>query len=131
MKLEKGFWYFAHPYTAKDKDGNYVSEAENANYFLANQRAAELLKRGYNIYSPISHTHPIHIACVEFLRNHEHEIWYELDNDLIERTNFTGIILAPNWETSKGCKDELELFKKKGLDVLLFTEVMKEDAIYT
>ena len=128
--MKKGFWYFAHPYTAKDKEGNFVPEAEDANFALANQRAAELLKRGYNIYSPISHTHPIHRACPEFLRNHEHEMWYELDNNLIAQTNFKGIILAPGWETSNGCKNELKLFRKKGLLWILFTDVMKENVLY-
>ena len=105
----KGLWYFAHPYTCKDKDGNYVSLGEEANFRLSCMRAGELLKRGYNVYSPISHTHPIHIATPEFLKNHEHEMWYHLDNEVIKKTDFKGIILAPDWGTSTGCIAEKEL----------------------
>lgn len=130
-KYSKGLWYFAHPYTAKDKEGNFVPEAEDANFALANQRSAELLKRGFNIYSPISHTHPIHRACPEFLKNHEHTMWYELDNDFIDRTKFEGIILAPGWEKSTGCVAELDRFGKKGLPSMLYAEAMEENALYT
>ena len=72
----KGLWYFAHPYTVKDDDGRYVPEGEEANFQLANIRAAELIRLGYNVYSPISHTHPIHRASPTFLGRHEHEVWY-------------------------------------------------------
>jgi len=112
-KTSKGLWYFAHPYTATDAEGNYVPAAEDANFALANMRAGELMKRGYNLYSPISHTHPIHKATPDFLKRHEHDMWYHLDNEFIKETNFLGIILAPGWEHSKGCLAELDLFKKQ------------------
>lgn len=128
--MEKGLWYFAHPYTAKRKDGTFIPEAEDANFQLANQRASELLKRGYNIYSPISHTHPIHRSCPAFLKNEEHEMWYGLDNDFIEKTDWAGIILAPDWESSRGCVDELKRFQRKGLPSKLYTDVLKEEVEY-
>lgn len=130
MKFEKGLWYFAHPYTAKDPHGNYVSAAEDANFILANIRASELLKRGYSVYSPISHTHPIHVACPEFLANHEHELWYEIDNHLIARVEFKGIILAPGWEESTGCCDERGWFEHHDKMILLYEDVIKEPIIY-
>ena len=106
----KGLWYFAHPYTCRDKDGSYVPEGEEANFNICNMRAAELLIRGYNVYAPISHTHPIHRACPIFLAQHEHDIWYKLDNEVIARTDWNGIILAPKWGESGGCKAEYDWF---------------------
>ncbi len=106
----KGLFYFAHPYTAKDQDGNYVHAAETANFNLCCYRSGQLLLRGFNVYSPISHTHPIHEATVEFLRNHEHKIWYDLDNEFIDKTDWSGIILAPGWDNSDGCRAERERF---------------------
>jgi hypothetical protein len=124
-----GLWYMCHPYTAKDKDGNYAPEAEEANFQLSCHRAAELLKRGYNVYSPISHTHPIHRACPEFLAAQEHDMWYQLDNELIECTNFVGIILTPGWTESKGCCAEYELFEKSGKKSRLYGSILREDPI--
>lgn len=111
VELKEGLWYFAHPYTSKDKDGNYVSAAEEANFRLACYRASALMEIGYNVYSPISHTHPIHLASPAFLSRHEHDMWYVLDNHFLANCNFKGIILAPLWETSKGCKAEKRWFE--------------------
>lgn len=120
IKMKKGLFYFAHPYTVKDKDGNYVPEAEEANFQLANYRAGRLLLAGYNIYSPISHTHPIHRATIEFLKKHEHKLWYDFDLAFIEHANFTGIILAPGWEESEGCRLEYEIFRRTDKPILLY-----------
>ena len=127
---DKGLWYFAHPYTARDKDGNFVQEAEDANFQICNYRAAQLIMRGYNVYSPISHTHPIHRSCPEFLKNHEHEMWYHLDNEVIERTKFTGIILAPGWEDSSGCVAERVLFETIELPVHLYKTIVLREPTY-
>ena len=120
----EGLWYFAHPYTCKDANGNYVPAGEDANFALANIRSGELLKRGYNVYSPISHTHPIHKATPDFLQRHEHEMWYVLDNQVIEKTDFKGIILAPEWEKSSGCRGELAMFKAQGKAVKYYAEIV-------
>lgn len=121
-----GLWYFAHPYTCRDKDGNFVPEGEDANFHICNVRASELLLRGYNVYSPISHTHPIHRACPTFLARKEHEMWYQLDNEFIDKTNWSGIILAPGWEKSSGCKAEKERIEARGLPALFYKDIMDE-----
>ena len=125
-----GVYYFAHPYTCKDKDGNYVSEGEEANFVLATVRSAELMKRGYNIYSPITHTHPIHRACPEFLARHEHMLWYKLDNEIIDNMNWKGIILAPGWQNSKGCRAELDRIGKLGGEVRMYSDLVKTPIVY-
>jgi len=119
----KGFFYFAHPYTCKDGNGNYVPAGEDANFSLCNHRAACLIEAGYNIYSPISHTHPIHRASPTFLKNHEHHLWYLLDMEFLNKTNFDGIVLAPGWETSQGCQMEKKWFEEKGLPVLYYKDL--------
>lgn len=113
-------WYFAHIYTATDK------RAELANFNLCCIRTAKLIKRGYFVYSPICHTHPIHMAWPEFLVNDERELWITLDMIIIKRTNFTGLILAPLWENSSGCRGEREIFISLGKPIKLYEDVMKE-----
>ena len=126
--MKNGLWYFAHPYTARDNDGNYVWEAEEANFKLANYRAGQLLLAGYNIYSPITHTHAIHKATVEFLRSHEHKLWYELDFAFIKHANFTGIILAPGWQRSKGCVEEYLDFRRIGKIILFYDSIIHPES---
>jgi len=127
-KTTGGLWYFCHPYTRKDRQGNYVPAAEAANFLLACVRSGELIRRGFNIYSPIAHTHPIHAACPALLASHEHELWYHLDNEVIDAIKWKGIILAPEWETSKGCVAECDRISAQGGRVCRYEEIINEYA---
>ena len=119
-------WYFAHPYTVKDKYGNYSLAAETANFNLCCWRSGQLFLRGYNVYSPVAHTHSIHVATPEFLANEVHNMWYEMDEEFIRNTDFAGIILAPGWQRSDGCKKERALFEDLGREIRFFEAVMQE-----
>ncbi len=123
--MKSGLYYFAHCYTVKDDEGRFVPEGENANFDLCNYRSGRLLLAGYNIYSPTSHTHPIHRATPEFMQKHEHKMWYDLDISFLENANFTGIILAPGWENSTGCLIEKNWFEANGGEVLYYNDIVK------
>lgn len=125
MEQKMKLWYFAHPYTARDEYKRFVPEAEEANFLLCNYRAGRLLIAGYNVYSPISHTHPIHRATPEFLARHEHEMWYQLDIHFLDNTNFAGIILAPGWNNSKGCVIEKTWFEEHDREILYYMDIME------
>jgi len=119
MDMIKGLYYFAHPYTSKDK------RAEEANFRLCCIRSAKLIKRGYYVYSPICHTHPIHMAWPEFLNNDERDLWMDLDVLIIYRTKFDGIILAPEWEKSAGCTSERATFDSAQKPILLYEDIIR------
>ena len=123
--MERGLWYFAHPYTSKDAEGHYVPSAERANFRICCLRAAELYHAGYNLYAPICHTHPIHNADPRFLTAHEHDLWYKLDLHFIERVVWDGLILAPGWEDSHGCRLERDTFTKLHLPILTLDEALR------
>lgn len=124
-KTNGGLWYFAHPYTVKNKSGDYILGGEAANFQLSCVRSGELIRRGINIYSPISHTHPIHIATPSLIAAEEHELWYQLDNEFIDSVNWVGIILAPGWEDSAGCRAERERIKAKGGQIKTYAEMIE------
>jgi Domain of unknown function (DUF1937) len=122
-----GMFYFAHPYTMKGPDGQYVFEAEEANFRMCSMRAGYLLQWGFNIYAPICHSHPIHMHTPRFLANEEHAVWYGLDNDFISRMRWDGIILAPEWQSSKGCRAEVMMFiRELKLPVLYYASIERE-----
>ena len=106
-------YYFAHPYTG-DEEGNFN---------LCCSRSAELIKRGWLVYSPIAHTHPIHRAWLG-TRNVD---WYEFDNAFIRIIPFAGIILAPGWRDSEGCVKERELFKSLNREILSYEVCLEKD----
>ena len=124
IEFKNGIWYFAHPYTCKDVNGNYVSGGEEANFRLCNIRAAKLIEKGYVIYSPISHTHPIHVSYPPFVGGNIHEMWYKFDNENIRQIPFKGIILAPNWEKSSGCRAERNMFVEMERTIVLYDDIM-------
>lgn len=117
-------YYFAHPYSCKNPDGTPNHAKEEANFNLCCQRSAELILAGYNIYSPICHSHPIHISRREFIEANEYKKWIDLDNLIIEKTDFKGIILAPGWASSMGCIAEYEKFVEKCKVVMMFRDAI-------
>lgn len=128
-ELKNGLWYFAHPYSVIRPDGTYVFRGNQANFQLCCYRAGQLSLLGYVIYSPIAHTHSIQYATPEFMRQsgpEEHNYWIELDLELIRRAGFTGIILAPGWEDSRGCKGEKAWFDRHDRKVLYYDEIIKD-----
>lgn len=114
----KGLYYFAHPYTARDK------RAEEANFRLCCIRSAKLITMGYMVYSPICHTHPIHMAWPPFLENDERQLWIGLDNLIMAETKFDGIILAPGWQKSRGCCAEKVAFEQQAKPILFYGDIV-------
>ena len=103
----KPFYYLCHPYSAKTMEGRI------ANYELCCRRSAKLILKGYNIFSPIVHSHPIEMASPEMLKwpNEDRwNLWIGIDINILEYVGFTGVILAPGWGKSKGCKKEYDWF---------------------
>jgi len=116
--MKPGFYYFAHPYSSKTKEGLI------ANFELCCQRSAELLLKGYNVFSPIVHSHSIEMASPEMLTWTVDELWQfwiDIDMAILEYVEFTGVILAPGWRTSKGCMREYEWFISHTSKAGLFT----------
>lgn len=102
MKL----YYFAHPYSGNPEE----------NFRLANERTLKLLNAGYNVFSPITHSHPL-----QAIESHDYEFWMQLDEVIIPRCG--GLILAPGWRKSKGCQSERDIFAKRGLPILEYAEL--------
>ena len=107
IKMKPGFYYLCHPYSAKTAEGRIC------NFELCCRRSAKLLLKGYNIFSPIVHSHPIEMASPEMLAwplKDRWKFWIDVDMAILEYVGFTGAILAPLWGKSKGCKREYDWF---------------------
>ena len=112
-------WYFASPYSVRHEDGSRCPESEQRNYDRARLLAAGLVEHGYVIFSPIAHSHPI-----DQLGDIAPEEWYAQDYDIIAATDWAGIILAPGWENSAGCRDERVQFAKRDLRIMTYEEAL-------
>ncbi len=127
IKMKPGFYYFCHPYSTK------IKEDRIANFELCCRRSAKLLLKGYNIFSPIVHSHSIEIVSSEISqlpKKDKWKFWMDIDFAILKYVGFTGAILAPLWGRSKGCKREYDWFilhhrsNGKPYDILKYDDVI-------
>ena len=103
----KKLYYLAHPYTG----------AHEKNVREVNKIANLLIDKGYIIYSPITMSYPLHL-----LSPREAEFWYQYDIEILARCD--GLILAGEWENSKGCIKELEFAEAMNLEIKHINELL-------
>ncbi|MEP6826877.1 MAG: DUF1937 family protein [Aestuariivirga sp.] len=101
-------YYLATPYT------NF-GYGHTAAFAEAARCAADLIRQGVNVYSPIVHSHPI--AELGGLDPVNHDLWMGVDRAFMERCD--GIIVATmkGWDSSKGVMFEIDWFTKAGKSV--------------
>ena len=121
---DRKLYYFAHPFTVLDSNGARNRAAEHARFLRCAMRTGELIKRGFNVFSPICQFPPVEDACPEFLMGGGPD-WLSLDMQIIERCRFDGIVLAPGWEKSAGCVAEMRAFVLAGLPVLYYADLVR------
>lgn len=118
------YWYFAHPFTGK---GPQKVAIEHANYELCLRRTIELTELGIIVFSPIVNSFPVHYGSPHLLSlpsHDQHEFYMDMDFAIIEHTDFTGIIVAPMWKHSNGCRREHERFKASGKRIAAYADAI-------
>ncbi|MFA4900893.1 MAG: DUF1937 family protein [Brevundimonas sp.] len=105
--------YLACPYSNADP------AIEAARFDAANLAAGRLMKHGDLVFSPISHSHPIHLA---------HELpgdfafWQAFDEWQIGACEAVVVLMIDGWRESKGIKAEVALARSQGKNVWGMTE---------
>lgn len=103
---EKTLIYLAVPYS----DPNEHIRAYR--FEMANLCAAQLMRGGLHIFSPISHTHPIALAGDLPLG---WEYWRAYDEAILRACGGLLILKLDGWEQSKGIRGEMEIADALGL----------------
>lgn len=112
-KMKGELLYIACPYSHKDP-AVMVERWNKVNKF-----AAKLMAKGWYIYSPISHTHPI--AVVGDLPR-GWDFWHGYDTCMISRANGLIVFMIDGWKESVGVQAEIELAKKYEIPVSYYDE---------
>lgn len=102
--------YLASPYSHIDH------QVEISRYKIAARVSAAILSSGYNVYSPICHSHPIHIYGG---LSGKWEQWQQLNKHMMMLSNELWIASIDGWKTSTGVRAEIEFFRGLGRDILL------------
>jgi hypothetical protein len=100
--------YLATPYTHSDPA--VVERRFNA----VNRAAAQLMREGKHVFSPISHTHPIAIAGD---LPTTWEFWQEYDRAVLEHCCELVILMQDGWDESKGVAGECRIATELGIPV--------------
>jgi nucleoside 2-deoxyribosyltransferase len=104
----KPLYYLATPYSKYDRGIDLAFEH-------AAWLAAQLLKAGHRVYSPIAHTHPL--AIYGKLDRLDHSIWLPFDQAMMDACDEMLVAHMPGWTKSKGVAHEIDYFIAAGKPV--------------
>ena len=104
--------YLATPYSHKFK---FI---RNLRYNNVTKVAAKIMDQyGHNVFSPITHSHPI--AVLGNLPALDHEFWLRLDKWYVDRCDELWVYTQHGWRTSTGVRREVSWAYEEGKKVYL------------
>lgn len=104
----KSLAYLAVPYSNPDKN------VMTARFMAANKVSGILINKGYHIFSPISHTHPI-AEMYDLPRDAEY--WKKFDYAYIVNCNRMFVLMIDGWKESVGVQMEIGIAKELNVPV--------------
>lgn len=103
--------YLAGPYTHADHD------IRRDRFEMLTKVAADIVRQGHIVYSPITHTHPIDL---HFVRDDVHlssDFWVDFDETFMSVCTEMVVVEIDGWQLSSGVKREIAYFEARGLPV--------------
>lgn len=90
--------------------------------------AADMIREGVKVYSPIAHTHPL--ALYGNLDPLDHSLWLPFDQAIMDLSDAMCIAGMEGWDTSYGVGFEIETFRKAGKPVY-FRDMERRVSLYS
>lgn len=112
-------WYLASPYSYKHEDKAVVNKILDARFRQVSADAADLIRAGLRVFSPIAHTHPI--AEYGTIDHGDHTIWLPADKAIFSRCNGIIVDMLPGWDKSYGVGEELRWAEEHGMVIAYYT----------
>ena len=88
-------------------------------FVKVNKIAADLMAKGFLVFSPISHTHPIALAGD---LPKDWEFWKEYDSTFIKWADEIHVFMQDGWKKSTGVTAEIRIAKKLNKPVLFIED---------
>lgn len=105
-----GYLYIASPYSSGAGKDPIIRKAR---FLLAEEFAADLIKRGIPVYSPIVHSHAI---AEKYEMPTEHgNFWVPHNEAMIRRSTGMVVLMLDGWKESTGVSWEID----KGMEINL------------
>ena len=113
MALQKTKVYLATPYGWGNNKGPIAKIVHWWRNRKVTKVAAFWMGKGYNVFSPITLTHPIS----KFVTL-EHAEWLECDFQWIDACDELWVLCQPGWQKSDGVRQEVVYARKKDKEVV-------------
>lgn len=112
--------YLATPYSSKWRI------VQLWRFLMVSRAAMQLMKQGYAVYSPISHTAPISW----FSFKQKHEFWLAQDWHWLDYCDELFVLRLKGWFSSFGVQKEIARARKKGIPMTHLTTKDIKDLHY-
>lgn len=93
--------YLSSPYSSESE------QIKEERLKAINQSAVKLIKEGYIVYSPITHSVPL----AKLGLPEDWDYWEKIDREFIEWADAVCVLMLEGWEKSKGVRAEIEIAK--------------------
>jgi hypothetical protein len=100
--------YLACPYTHPD----HTVRAKR--FRLATAAAADLIRQGHIVYSPITMTHPIDVLMAGDTNTLGSDYWVEFDEAFMAMCAEMVVLQIEGWDKSNGVQREIDYFRSRG-----------------
>lgn len=97
--------YLASPYS------HPTPAVREARFRAVCQCAAEMMRRGMHVFSPIAHAHPIAAHGLPG----DWEFWQTYDRLMLSRCDELAVLCLPGWRESIGVREEIQIASELGL----------------
>ena len=101
--------YLACPYSHK------ADIMQRIRFNQINQIAMFLIEKGFVVFSPISHSHPLSLFGDD--NSCDYNLWLRQDKVFITLSKILIVAKMPGWKESKGLKGELVRARMRGLEI--------------
>lgn len=116
--------YLMCPYTSHDPS------VRELRFELACQAAAQLMKEGEVVFSPITHGHHI-VPYLPDALAHDHRFWMEQCLPILLKCDWVYLLPLWGWTASQGIRVELETARQAGIPIKEYRPTELQSEIYS
>lgn len=104
----KGIVYLAIPYSHPDK------QVRHRRFEIVNKVAADLMRQGEIVFSPISHSH---VIAVENDLPTDWDYWKKSCMEFVTRSDKVVVVCVDGWKESTGVQAEIKIAKQNNIPI--------------
>lgn len=106
--------YLASPYTSRHTGAHARQMEQHARFTIVTRYAAHLKQQGLDVFSPITHGHPIYLASLTAL-DPSAAGWEAVNAAMMAASDACTVLAIKGWAQSSGVRAEIQAFEARGI----------------